>query len=527
MVSESRTESEKKQYERARDLFNNHPLISDNNKEFVNTYIKNARKNKKDRNRKGWMHYRTSYNIMKLICLKIFPNRDLMTLTQEDISDLSDKLEEDLIKKNNGNNYSTTYKAKISKHLIDSFKFNNPKERQKYDDLFINDFGKKILNTTYEKRKDKKILSYEQVHKLVENKNLDIRWAFWFSIMFDGGFRPIELFEAKVSDLVFQDEDDKKKYIFHVRESKNGKPRTVSLVMFPDIISSYLELLKKNSNFSENMKLFDYSEQYLNRVTKNCLRDYLELENYKDFSSYSLRRSSATYYALHVAKNPMKIYARFGWIEGSSEASEYIQLSTANLDEDDEVIREVNSSLNTKRLENEFKELKKENQELHQNYQYLASQIELLKETYIPDKHVKLKEFIDVHEQLKYTPFNGLNLLDIYLIKDNRDLIKYIDNLPNYFPQFCFFVPKTSFSFVFKSHTDILSFVNKPKKYLKEFIYKQPDYFIDVVPLNPNIDKIKFLQECKEYYYKTDYYKRTQKILSDTLEFEEVEFEDE
>jgi integrase len=358
----TKDESEKKDFDNTKLLFNECVEISAENKIWVNNYIQKAIENKRDKTRKGWGFNRVRYTILKTICLNIFPNKDLKDLTTKDIENLNYGLLSDELLKEDQTKYSESYKARITKQLMESFKFNLGRNKEKFNELFINEFGNKILSTTFPSRKDKLILNNTQIIELITNPKVPLRFAFWFACNFDGGFRPVEFSQINYVDITTIKSDDGKitKHLFKVKEGKNGKSRVVPLTMFPDIIEEYLEGYKKLDFFDKDKSIFPYKEQYLNKIIKKYTKEILKLPNYNEFVNYTLRRSSATHYALYICQNPIKLYSRYGWVMNSPEAQEYVQLATSNLDDDEEQTRVFNSKIYNEDLENRQKELSKE-----------------------------------------------------------------------------------------------------------------------------------------------------------------------
>lgn len=367
MVHSPKEEREKKKFEKDKSSFENSQKISQHNKDLVNRFIINVTQNRRNRSSYPFSYNGMRYTILKKICEDIFPNRNLDELTNHDIENFSIDLETDKIQNTTLKNpkpYSLGYKEQICKVFNSFFQYHFGRQKQKYEDLMLNQFGKKILNITSEKYQEKAILSYNEIKELIESTK-GTKHAYYYACLFDGGFRIEEFLNVRYKDIIRQEGEKQDYYIFNITKgTKTSKPRKVSLYIFPEIIREYLEELqenyrKQNKEISPEDYIFSISPQVCNRNIKRHIQTILKRHDYESFKNHSLRHSSATYYALNVAEREADIYSRYGWAFGSSEAREYIQLLQSSHGREEGLFRKANIYEETQQYKEEIKEIKK------------------------------------------------------------------------------------------------------------------------------------------------------------------------
>ncbi|MCA9302646.1 MAG: hypothetical protein KC996_00840 [Phycisphaerales bacterium] len=145
--------------------------------------------------------------------------------------------------------------------------------------------------------------------------------------LFDGGFRPTELFNVRLYD-VHLDRDDHGRWtaMVRIRHSKT-RPRTIALPLATDDLLFWIErhpsggkintqgrIEAKDPNATLITWSYHYGRKILNRLGKEELGERLYF--------YRFRHSSATFYARHLTEYQM--CARYGWVIGSKAVRRYI-----------------------------------------------------------------------------------------------------------------------------------------------------------------------------------------------------------
>lgn len=372
-----------KRYEKDKKTFENSELISERNKELVDTYIRNATSNRLVKTTYPYSYNSLRYTIMKKICEEIFPDRDIDTLTQDDLIKFDEDLQQNKIMNTHNKepkSYSNSYKAKFGKILMEFFKYYFGRDKESYGYLVLNQFGNKVLTTNYERYKEKPYLTYQNIRKIIRETN-DLLVAVYFAVMFDGGPRIEAFLNTKFSDIIEKEGEKQNYFIFNFPTfSKHKKGATVALYLFYNTIKEYIEQEKLKEDYSPNNYFFPKSSQWCNRIIKETIKkhfgEYVNGFHYKTLHNHSCRHSSATHYAVNVAKREFEIYRRYGWAFGSSEAREYIQMISARDTEEEKLFRQSSVADETRKYRNELKELTEkldkltqENEDLKDNRQ--------------------------------------------------------------------------------------------------------------------------------------------------------------
>jgi integrase len=384
-------ERDVKKFEKDKKSFDKSKNITEHNKKLVHRYIKTATQNRKKTENSPHSYNSLRYTIMKKILEDVWNNKDLETITHQDIEQFEEDLSLNKIKNTNSTipkPYANSYKSKFGKIITEYFKYYFGRDKTSFDNLILNDFGNKILTVTCEKFKEKKILNYNEVSKIVKETS-KISDAFYFACLFDGGFRIEEFLNITYEDITLKAGTKQDYFIFKVKVgTKTGKPRQVPLYSYTELVKRYLETLEDKGEIKPNTRLFPFTPQYCNKLIKKVVYDVLGREDFKQFHNHNLRHSSATHYALNVAKREASIYTRFGWVFGSPEAREYIQIMQARDEEDEKQFRETNIYEETKHFKEEINLLKDENKEIKKLYR--------TQEDKLLDVMVKQKELFEM-----------------------------------------------------------------------------------------------------------------------------------
>lgn len=372
-----------KKYEKDKRTFENSQKISEKNKQLVGNYVKDATSNRKVKTTYPYSYNSMRYTIMKKLCEDVFSDRNLDELTHEDLIQFDEDLQQNKIMNNNCNKpkpYSDSYKSKFGKVIMEFYKYYYGRDKEGYSQMVLNKFGNKILTTSYERYKKKPYLTYKDICKIIK-KTDNLLVAVYFAVMFDGGPRIEAFLNTKFSDIIEKEGGEQNYFIFSFPTfSRHKKGATVSLYLFYNTIKEYIEQAKLKDDYNPNNYFFPKSAQWCNKMFKEEVRkhlgEYINGFYYKDFHNHSGRHSSATHYALYVAKRETAIYSRYGWAFGSSEAREYIQLISARDDEEEKLFRQSAVAEETRDYKDKLKELTKkmdmivkENEELKDNRQ--------------------------------------------------------------------------------------------------------------------------------------------------------------
>lgn len=353
-----------KRFEKDKRTFENCQNISEKNKKLVDRYIKDATSNRLNKSEYPYSYNSMRYTLMKKLCEEIFIGKNLDELTQEDLMEFEENLQTDKIK-NTANKvakkYSQSYKSKFGKIIMEFYKYLYGRDKESYNNLVLNQFGNKILTTAYERFKKKPILYYDDVRRIIK-KTDKILIAVYFAVMFDGGPRIEAFLNTKFSDIIEKEGEQQNYFVFSFPTfSKHKKGATIPLYLFYPTIKEYIEQEKSKKDFNPNNYFFPKSAQWCNKMFKKAVKDYLgEWANgfhYKDFHNHSGRHSSATHYALNVAKRESAIYQRYGWAFGSEEAREYIQLIAAKDSEEEKLFRKSAVAEETRGYKDQLKQL--------------------------------------------------------------------------------------------------------------------------------------------------------------------------
>lgn len=374
----------KKKYEKDRATFEKSQRISQINRDLVIRYVEDATIDRENKTKYPYSYNSMRFTIMKKICEDCFESKNLNELTRTDILKFEEDLQQDRILNTSCKNpkpYSDSYKAKFGKILIEFFSLYYGDNKDTFAKLMLTVKGNKILTTSYEKYKKKSYLTYENVRKIIQ-KTDKLLVAVYFAVMFDGGPRIEAFLNTKFSDIIEKEGEEQNYFIFTFPTfSKHKKGATIPLFMFYNTIKEYIELEKTKSDYNPNNYFFPKSAQWCNKMFKNEVKkhlgEYVNGFHYKSFHNHSGRHSSATHYALYVAKRESAIYNRYGWAFGSSEAKEYIQLISARDEEEEKLFRKSSVAEETRSYRNKLKELTEKLDKLNEENDKLKEENEV------------------------------------------------------------------------------------------------------------------------------------------------------
>lgn len=148
--------------------------------------------------------------------------------------------------------------------------------------------------------------------------------------LFDGGFRPTELFNVRLYDVHFdRDEQGRHVAMIRIRHSKT-KSRTIALPLATDDLLFWIERHPSGGQLNEsgridakdpNALLFQWSYNYGRKVLHQIGQEELGQRLY----FYRFRHASATFYARHLTE--FQMCARYGWVMGSKAVRRYVDVS--------------------------------------------------------------------------------------------------------------------------------------------------------------------------------------------------------
>ncbi len=153
-----------------------------------------------------------------------------------------------------------------------------------------------------------------------------IQGAALIMTLFDGGFRPGELFNIRLRDITVQAEDGEPTVYARVRHSKT-MPRTISLPLATPFVLRWIGRHPGGGSIDAqgvlriakpDALLFTWSYAYC----RNVIRRVGQQELGERVFLYRFRHASATFYARHLTEYQM--CARYGWVMGSKSVRRYI-----------------------------------------------------------------------------------------------------------------------------------------------------------------------------------------------------------
>lgn len=266
-------------------------------------------------------------------------------LTKEDLSSFKEKLLNDKIKKENGNNYSDETKEDCIVTIRRYLEIKYPKKLSSWSSPtmpFHKWFNIKASNKTPE------TLTEQEVEKLY-NSCKTVEGKFLIAALFDSGARIEEFLNIRFEDIESPTANFPYYKIDFRTEYSKTEGRKIGLYWkySTEATSKYLALCEKKDN-KEVIFPKDYAavRMFLFRLGKKALN--------KRVHPHILRKSSATYYADKL--NRQQLCVRFGWKFSSDMPDVYI--SRAGVDE--AKIKEVmfNDDLNAIKRESQENKIK-------------------------------------------------------------------------------------------------------------------------------------------------------------------------
>ena len=348
--------------------FKNCNTVSEYNKNLILNFIE------KKGNKTKTREFPYSYSSMRINCLKWLSiysqNKDLDKLTHEELLVCSRELIQT-------DKWKKQYKKKWCAIINSFFTFICGRDANKLKSLIYDDENDKIFDVGRVERKDKKekvILTYDEVEKLILETSLP-HYAYFFSVMFDGGMRIEEFLRIKFKNFKLKKEQNQEYYELDVgySDKSKGKFRTIALTMYPNVIKTHLENRKKEigRNYNEDCFVFNHTtinaDSICNKFIKKEIKKILNKENSNKYHNHSFRSSSATYYYCDLNFSDALLEARFAWEPNSPERREYVQLRNNISKKQVSEMRIAHIKVRTDEITYEFEDYKKqtENEKTH------------------------------------------------------------------------------------------------------------------------------------------------------------------
>jgi len=262
---------------------------------------------------------------------KWFKGKSWLEIDEADVTELLFKLRKGKLKQPNNKYYATpsieTYvkdHRQILRWIYNVACINKQQKKNgvvlNFDQAFHNyKFSRnELLEHENEADKEPSIYTKTEMTKLIDKiskSRLDV--AVILAIGFDSGIRPKELFNARIKDLVWNDE--KKRYYIYVQYPKvSSERRNIDLYNFTNIIKEYLSKnmdykdFKNGNNDAGEKQLFNIQNVQFTRLVKKYLKEF-DMNKTKQFKTYDLRHSSIQHY-VDVYRGDFNAMAlRYGW----------------------------------------------------------------------------------------------------------------------------------------------------------------------------------------------------------------------
>ncbi len=243
---------------------------------------------------------------------------NLETAKREQIENFLNNLNRNIIKKNDGSNFSGSTKADIKKFLKQYFKHtrgedeNYPKEVSWIKATIGKD----------EKPKEKPTTSQDDIMKVAAQFD-KLEYRILTLMFFDSGFRKSEMFSALKKDLTWDvfDEDGNKCFWIKCNESKT-EPRTIPIQLFTEDIKAFVNGVYYKSLNNDN-KLFNVNYGSYLKMLGNASSKAISIK----LNIQCLRHSSATLYAQLLHGDLIALANRYGWSYSAKELKTYVRRS--------------------------------------------------------------------------------------------------------------------------------------------------------------------------------------------------------
>ncbi len=312
-------------------------------------------------------------------------------ISQKDMEEFIQNLENDKYKTRLGKPYSEATKVDIKKAIKKFWKWKDG--RNKYYPELVEWID------TYVSVKEVSALKRPEIEKMIEYAG-NLRDKALIMVLFDSGARIEELLNVRLKPEHIFWKEQVNCYMIRLEFSKT-KPRTISLPLSTEYLRNWLEIHPVKDN--EKAQLFPMTYSNLKMILRRIGDRVLN----KRVTPHMLRHSSATFYANRL-KNPYKLCYRYGWTMASKEVNRYLDREGILEEETPEVVKTEELSV-----------MNKENQ-------VLREELSLVKESHstMDEKFRKLQDQLD-------SVMSGRGFMTILstLIENQRKMEKKLNQL--------------------------------------------------------------------------------------------------
>jgi len=362
-----------KMYDKLLEGLSNDKLMISENRDMIIKFLHDAKMGKtligRQKKKIGIPRLLRVSKILKDMSNKWF-TKPFTAINEQDMTIFIERLEEGKIHSAKGKPFTYETQTTIKKFIRKFFKWLN---NGSYPE-FVN-----FIDTS-ERIPEIPALTRDEVEKMID-KCSTTRGKAIIMILFDGGFRAMELLNVRLKDVFLRKDEDKGEY-YQIRcTTSKTRPRTISVPLSYKHLKAWLDEHPDSKN--ENAFLFPVEYSYLERFVRLLGKRVLN----KRVTAHILRHSSATYYCNILEHYPF--CHRYGWSLNSDCPKRYIDYN--GIDEQKTAEKVITDEVNSYR---------KENQQLSERLSLLSEQMSKLhnelQEMRIKDRFVanKLREVI-------------------------------------------------------------------------------------------------------------------------------------
>lgn len=286
-------------------------------------------------------------------------------VTQDDMEEFIQNLEDNQVTSCSGKPYSEATKGDIKKAIKKFWKWKDGKNRS-YPELVE-------WIDTYVPVKEIPAITKPEVEKMIENSS-NPRDKALIIVLFDSGARAEEILNVRLKKEHLYWKDEVGCFMIRLEFSKT-KPRTISLPLSTKFLREWLEVHPAKDNTEAQLFPMTYPamKMIVYRLGKRVLG--------KRVTPHMLRHSSATYYANRL-KNQFKMCYRYGWTMASKEVNRYLDREGIMENETVEAVKSdeifcINRE--NKRLQEELAILKESHSELEIRFEKMSEELKELK----------------------------------------------------------------------------------------------------------------------------------------------------
>lgn len=333
----------KRHYETIIDNLKEDDKIIKENKKLIFDFIRDCTLGKtvKNKERKKIGLARCSKYAIDLRRISSWLDKSFKLVLQSDMEKFITSLENDKLKKLNGENFSENTKVDLKKTIKKFYKWllgNN----ERYPDIVS-------WIDTYSEVKEIRALTREEIEKMAD-RTISLRDKIIIMMLFDSGARIEEFLNLRLRNIMKKEDY----YMIRIEHSKT-KPRTISVPMCTKLIEEWLSVHpdKNNQNAQFMPIAYDNLRMMLRRLGERVLK--------KSVNPHLFRHSSATYYCNKLSQ--FQLCYRYGWAMSSKEPARYIDREGIHEQETAKIIKN-----------DEISSVQKKNQEMNEELSRLKSQ---------------------------------------------------------------------------------------------------------------------------------------------------------